>query len=109
VKIKDNYQVLNSKENFMEIRDISNLLTIDEHAFHKLLDGNGKVHVRIDNFGKYYVPFVFFTDPEVGEIVPQGVVVRNDCMFAAKTKEEVFSVIKEFADESDLDKINTIE
>jgi hypothetical protein len=93
----------------MEIRDIGTLLTIDEHALLQLLDGKGKVRIRIDNFGKYYVPFVIFTDPVEGEIVPRGVIVRNDCMFAAETRDGILSVIRDIADDRNIEKIETVD
>ncbi|HWY36889.1 MAG TPA: hypothetical protein VNX68_19750 [Nitrosopumilaceae archaeon] len=93
----------------MEIVDINSLLTINEQSLNQLFQGKGKVHIRIDNFGKYYVPFVLFAEPDAGKIIPQGIIVRNDCIFAAKTKEAILSVVRDITEDAVMHEIDPSE
>ncbi|MDR3481036.1 MAG: hypothetical protein P4L91_10010 [Burkholderiaceae bacterium] len=83
----------------MEKSDMGAILTIDEQALFQLLESAGKVHVRIDQLGKYFVPYIFFADADTDEIKPRGVIVRNNCMLGAESAEGAYSVLQDIADD----------
>lgn len=83
----------------MEKSDMGAILTIDEQALFQLLESAGKVHVRIDQLGKYFVPYIFFADAGTDEIKPRGVIVRNNCMLGAESAEGAYSVLQDIADD----------
>ena len=81
----------------MKKSNVNPMLTIDEQVLFQLLEGAGKVHVRIDRLGKYFVPYVFFSEADTDEIEPRGVIVRNNYMLGAETMEDALSVLQNIA------------
>jgi hypothetical protein len=88
--------------------DMDLMLTIDEQVLCQMLEGTGKVHVRIDRLGKYFVPYIFFSETDDDEIEPCGVIVRNNYMLGAETMEDVLSVLRNIAGDISAEYINTI-
>ena len=93
----------------MKKSDMDEILTIDEQVLFQLLEGIGRVHVRIDRLGKYFVPYVFFAETDDDEIEPRGVIARNNCMLGAKTLEDVLSVLQNIAGDVKAAQINAME
>ena len=83
----------------MEKSDMGAILTIDEQALSQLLESAGKGRVRIDQLGKYFVPYIFFADADTDEIKPRGVIVRNNCMLGAESAEGAYCVLQDIADD----------
>ena len=81
----------------MKKPDMDAILTIDEQVLFQLLESTGKVHVRIDRLGKYFVPYVFFSEADTDEIEPRGVIVRNNYMLGAESMEDALSVLQNIA------------
>ena len=92
----------------MKKPDMDEILTIDEQVLFQLLEGTGKVHVRIDRLGKYFVPYVFFSETDEEAIEPRGVIVRNNHMLGAETMEDVLSVLQDIAGDISAVQINAI-
>ena len=88
--------------------DMDAMLTIDEQVLFQMLEGAGKVHVRIDRLGKYFVPYVFFSEADTDEIEPRGVIVRNNCMLGAETMEDALSVLHNIAGDISAVQIHSI-
>lgn len=82
------------------------ILTIDEQTLFQLLEGSGKVQVRIDRLGKYFVPYVLFAKTDTDEIEPRGVIVRNKYMLGAESMEDALSVLQNLAGEPSAVQIN---
>ena len=92
----------------MKKTDMDLMLTIDEQVLCQMLEGTGKIHVRIDRLGKYFVPYVFFSEADDDEIKPRGVIVRNNYLLGAETMEDVLSVLRNIAGDVSAVHINTI-
>jgi hypothetical protein len=73
------------------------LPVIYEDAFLNLLSSGGQVQVSIRPFGRYYVPFVYYTRSATSERVPYGVIVRQQDMLAAETPRELLNVLFDIA------------
>ncbi len=73
------------------------LPTIHEDAFLKLLSSGGQVQIRIQPFGRYYVPFVYCALSDTSEKVPYGVILQQCGMLAAATPRELLSVLFDIA------------
>ena len=74
--------------------------TINEYLFYQLLkEEEGTVHVDLERMGKYFVPFVYFTAPGAVRSEPKGILLRQECVLAAKTRGELLHVLHDMTDD----------
>lgn len=79
----------------MTTETLDAMMTINENVFYALLREQGTVHVDVALVNRYYVPYVYFTQPGGKQRIPKGVIMRREYLLGAETRGGLLRVMQD--------------